>query len=119
MEDVSQDIFLVVRNVLSELPSLLTLLVCLIIALGRWKRHPKVSLIASLTFFFLILHTLIFSAAYIWIPLVLYGPEGNASPRFYSMLALTSNGLFAVLLATLLVAVFVDRKVDATAPGSL
>ncbi len=109
MEDASQDIFQVVRNVLTQLPSLLTLLVCLIIALARWKRHPKISLIASSAFIFLILHALVFSAAYIWIPRLLYGAEGDASRTFFTMLAVITNGLFAVSLATLLVAVFVDR----------
>lgn len=109
MEDVSQDIFQVVRNVFTQLPSLLTLLVCIVIALVRWKRHPGVSLISSLGFVFLILHALVFSAAYIWIPRLLYGSEGEASRTFFSRLALVTNGLFAVSLAILLVAVFVDR----------
>jgi len=108
MEDISQDLFQVVRNVLTQLPSLLTLLVCIVIALFRWKAHPKVSLIASIAFLFLILHALVFSAAYLFIPRMLFGPE-EASRSFFRGLSLVSNGLFAVSLATLLVAVFVGR----------
>src|SRR5688572_12587137 len=109
MEDLSQDLFQVVRNVLTQLPSLLTLLVCLVIALVRWRRHPKVSLIASLAFILLILHALVFSAAYIWIPRLLFGPEGEASRSFFKAMSLVSNGLLGFSLATLLVAVFVGR----------
>ena len=114
MNDISQDIYLVIRNVLTELPSFVTLLVCLIIALARWKRHPKVSLIASLGFLFLFLHGLIFSAAYLWLPRLLYGPEHEASRTFFTMLSLTSSVLFAIFLATLILAVFVDRSSGTT-----
>ena len=111
MESISQDLFQVLRNVLTQLPSLLTLLICLGIALFRWKRHPKVSLIAALAFFFVILHGLFFSVAYIWIPRLFFGSQSYASNRtFFSVLALVTNFLFAVVLATLLLAIFVERK---------
>jgi hypothetical protein len=111
MESISQDLFQVLRNVLTQLPSLLTLLICLVIAIARWKRHPKVSLVASLAFVFLILHGLIFSAAYIWIPRWFLGSGSYESNRtFFTALALTTNFLFAVALATLLLAVFIDRR---------
>jgi hypothetical protein len=110
MESVSQDLFQVLRNVLTQLPSLLTLLICLIIALVRWKRHPKVSAIAAFAFIFIILHGLFFSAAYIWIPRLFVSGSFQENPRIYSLLGLLANILFAVALAILLSAVFVDRK---------
>jgi len=111
MESISQDLLQVLRNVLTQLPSLLTLLICLVIAIARWKRHPKVSLVASLAFVFLILHGLIFSAAYIWIPRwFLDSGSFESHPTFYSALALITNFLFAIALATMLLAVFIDRK---------
>jgi len=117
MESTSQDLFQVLRNVLTQLPSLLTLLVCLVISIVRWKRHPKVSMVAALAFVFLILHGLVFSAAYIWIPRLFFGSGSYEShPTFYWALALITNFLFAIALATLLLAVFVDRD---RAPGGL
>ena len=111
MESTSQDLVQVMRNVLTQLPSLLTLLICLVIALARWKRHPKVSLVAVLAFLFLILHGLIFSAAYIWIPRWFVGSGSyESNPTFFSVFALITNFLFAVALATLLLAVFIDRR---------
>ena len=108
MESVNQDLFLTLRNVLTQLPSLLTLLICLVIALARWKRHPKVSLIASLAFVSLMLHGLIFSAAFIWLPR--WFLASGYDRTFFSVLTLISNSLFAVLLAVLLLAVFIDRR---------
>lgn len=111
MESIGQDLFQVLRNVLTQLPSLLTLLICLVISIVRWKRHPKVSLVASLAFVFLILHGLIFSAAYIWIPRWFLGSGSyDSNPTFFTALALTTNFLFAIALATLLLAVFIDRR---------
>jgi hypothetical protein len=109
MESLNQDLFLTLRNVLVQLPSLLTLLICLVIALARWKRHPKVSLVASLAFVSLMLHEVIFSAAYIWLPR--WFPRLAQSERaFFSALTLITNSLFAVILAALLLAVFIDRR---------
>ena len=111
MESTSQDLFQVLRNVLTQLPSLLTLLICLVIAIVRWKRHPKVSLVAALAFLFLILHGLVFSAAYIWIPRwFLCSGSYESNPTFFLVFSLITNLLFAIALATLLVAVFIDRS---------
>jgi hypothetical protein len=110
MDSLNQDLLMVLRNLLTQLPSLLTSFVCLLIAIIRWKRHPKVSLVASLGLILLILHGLFFSAAYIWIPRVFVSGSFQENPRFFSLLALTTNFLFAVALATFLAAVFIDRK---------
>ena len=111
METIGQDLIQVLRNVLTQLPSLLTLLICLVIAIARWKRHPKVSLVASVALILLISHGLIFSAAYIWIPRWFLGSGGyESNPTFFSALALITNVLFAIALATLLLAIFIDRR---------
>jgi hypothetical protein len=110
MNSLNQDLLMVLRNLLTQLPSLLTLLVCLLIAVIRWKRHPKVSLVAALGLILLILHGLFFSAAYIWIPRVFASGSFQDNPRFFGLLSLITNFLFAVALATFLTAVFIDRK---------
>ena len=110
MESSSQDLFLLLRNVLTQLPSLLTLLLCLTIALVRWKRHPKVSLVAAVGFISIILHGLFFSAAYIWLPRVFTTGSYEENTSFYSLLGLLRNILFAVIFAVLLSAIFIERK---------
>ena len=107
MEDITQ----LLRSVLTKLPSLLVMLACLVIAIVRWKRHPRVSLLAGLAFAFLIFHGLGVSVIYIWLPRLLRSSASSeSSETFYSWLALFTNFTFAIGLATLLMAIFIDRK---------
>lgn len=110
MESLNQDLIQLLRNVLTQLPSLLTLLICLIIALARWKRHPKVSLVAAIGSLLLILQGLFFSAAYIWIPRMFGFGGFQDNQGFFSLLALLTNFLFAIAFAVFLTAIFIDRK---------
>lgn len=111
MDTLNSDLFQVLRNVLTQLPSLFTLLICLVFAITRWRRHPRVSLIAALGSTFLILHELFFSAAYIWLPRLFLASASLAdNGGFFKVLRLTSSFLFAAALGTLLIAVFINRK---------
>ena len=111
MASLSSDLFQTLRGVLTQLPSLLTLLACLVIAITRWKRHPRVSMVAALGLIFLILHGLFFSTAYIWITRWFLTSRGVEDSRsFLNLFGLLANFLFAVALGTLLSAVFIDRK---------
>ena len=111
MDSISQDLLQVLRNVLTQLPSLLTLLVCLVIAILRWKRHPKVSMLAGLGLILIIFDELFYSGAYIWIPRLFFAPGSDQDhQRFFYLLGLSSSILFAVALGTLLIAIFIDRK---------
>src|SRR5437660_12383523 len=51
-----------------QLPSLLTLLACMIFAIARWKRHPKVSLVVLISLGLLFFHTLVFAVVFNWVP---------------------------------------------------
>jgi hypothetical protein len=111
MYGLSQDIARTIRDLLTQLPSLLTLFVFLIVTLLRWKRHPKVSAAGAVSLFLLILHGLFFSTAYIWI--VRWFPPATAidqSRNFFNLFVLFGNFLFATILALLIFAVFLDRK---------
>ena|SRR5258708_4923603 len=111
MYGLSQDIVRTIRDLLTQLPSLLTLFVFLIVTLLRWKRHPKVSAVGALSLFLLIVHGLFFSVAYIWI-LRLF-PVASAidqSRNFMNLFVLIGNVLFAIILALLIVAIFLERK---------
>jgi len=107
MEDITQ----LLRSLLTQLPSLLVLLVCLVIAIARWKRHPKVSLVAGLAFAFLILHTIGVSVVYFWLPRLLQSSAtAESSETLYSWVGHLTNLTFAIGLAILLVAIFIDRQ---------
>jgi len=107
---MKSDLFQLVREVAIQFPSLLALLVCLVIALVRWKRHPRASLVASAAFILLMLHGLVFAVLYTWIPHWLGEGSAESQRSFYNMFALFANALFAIAMAILLVAVFIDRK---------
>ncbi len=110
MEFLGVELRQLLRELLTQLPSLLTLLICLVIAVVRWKRHPKVSLVASLAFVFLIFYGLFFSVVYTSLPRWLGYEAYEANRRLYFVLALVASFSFAIALATLLSAVFIDRR---------
>ena len=112
MDSLNNDLLQVLRNVLTQLPSLLTLLICLVIAIARWKRHPRVSLVAGVALIVIMFDELFFSAAYIWIPRLFFtlGSSDQDHQNFYYFLGLSSSLLFAVALGTLLIAIFIDRN---------
>src|ERR1700741_2074847 len=51
-----------------QLPSLITTLVCLVLVIARWKRHPAVSLLAVIGLFLLFLHGPVFALIYAQAP---------------------------------------------------
>ena len=104
------DLYDLARNVGPQLPSLLTLLICMVVVLTRWRRHPKVSLVATLGLFLIVLHTLFFAAADVWLPR-LFLDKGSLEPdRFYAIFGLTASLTLAIAFAVLLTAIFMDRK---------
>ncbi|MEP6569682.1 MAG: hypothetical protein ABJC10_07910 [Acidobacteriota bacterium] len=111
MDSINQDLLQVLRNVLTQLPSLLTLLVCLVIALLRSKRHPKVSMLAGLGMILIIFDELFYSGAYIWIPRLFFATGSDRDHQtFFYLLGLSSSLLFALSLGMLLIAIFIDRN---------
>jgi disulfide bond formation protein DsbB len=110
MESVSHDLFELFRNFGVQLISLLTLLICLGIVLYRWKRHPRVSLIAAIGLVLLILHSLIFSVADVWLPRWFINPGYLSVDSFYTILGLATSVTLAIAFAVLLLAVFIDRQ---------
>lgn len=108
MESFSNDLFELFRNIGVQLVSLLTLLICLGIVLFRWKRHPRVSLIAAVGLFLLILHALIFSVADVWLPR--WFNDAVSLDNFYAAFGLISSVTLAIAFAVLLLAVFIDRR---------
>jgi hypothetical protein len=105
-------------NLMEQAPSLLTMLACLVFALSRWKRYPKVSLTVALSLALLILHVIVFMFVYDLVPpLFLRGAsyqnfEQTARTRqiLFFALGFISNFFFAIGLGLLLVAIFMQRK---------
>ena len=104
------DLYDLARNIGPQLPSLLTLLICMVVVLARWKRHPKVSLVATLGLLLIVLHTLFFAAADVWLPR-LFLDKGSLGPdRFYAIFGIIASLTLAIAFAVLLIAIFMDRE---------
>jgi len=99
-----------------QLPSLLTLVGCIIFALTRWKRLPKVSLIVAAGLGLLIIHALAFLIIYDVVPPLFINSADsfqNTEPmrRTISLvLGILYNTGHVVAFLLLLVAVFMQRR---------
>ena len=101
------------RGILEQLPSLLTMLVCLLLAAFRWKRHPKVSLVLIVSLILLIVHTLSFLAIYYWAPEAVMQSGWISMQTMLTALGFIYNAALAVPFALLLIAIFMQRKAPA------
>ena len=98
------------RSVLQQLPSLLTMLACILLAVIRWKRHPRVSMTVIISLVLLILHSLVFAVVYTWVPGWLMESGWASMQTMLSVLGFIYNTALAVPFALLLVAIFMQRK---------
>ena len=96
---------------LQDAPSLLTALVCILIAAVRWKRHPTASLLAILGLVVLAAQTLVFNALFFFAPGRF--AELHVAPAtfetFNRLMFLSQNIVAALAFALLLTAIFVRR----------
>ncbi len=100
-----------------QFPSLLTMLACIVAAIFRWRRHPKVSLAIITGLGLMILHAFVFAFVYAFVP------ELFARPGSYSMIrtvlniiTFLYNSSLAIAFGILLLAVFMKRSMPAS-PG--
>ena len=110
MNSLSHDLLAVARNIGTQLPSLLTLLVCLVIVLVRRTRGAKVTITAALGLVLLILHSLVFAVADVWLSRRFVDAESAYIDHFYAIFGLVSSVCLALAFAVLLVAVFIYRN---------
>jgi hypothetical protein len=110
MNSLSQDLLAIARNIGPQLPSLLTLLICLVIVLLRRRRHAKATLIAALGLILLILHSLVFAVADVWLLRSFVEAESADLDHFYAIFGLVASVCLAIAFGVLLVAIFIDRE---------
>jgi hypothetical protein len=121
----SDRLFYLFTNFLQQLPSLLALLGCLIFAITRWKRHPKVAMVVTIGLGLLLVHTIVFLFVYNFVPDWFFRSATFAGTDFeereklirnvYLVLGWISNSAAAVAFAVLLAGIFMRRK-PATSP---
>jgi hypothetical protein len=95
-------------TLLAQLPSQITILVCLVLVLVRWKRSPKASLLALIGLLLLFLHAPIFSFLFALAPELFRGTV--LFDNMFNILGLLSYSLVAIAFLPLLAAVFIQRN---------
>jgi hypothetical protein len=102
------------RTIMQQLPSLLTLVGCIVFALVRWKQQPKVSLVLTVGLSWLLLVILLFATSSVWLPdlIIRRGlfEEADSIETFYAVMSLIYNTGLAIGFAILLTSIFMQRK---------
>ena len=109
--ETSEKLVELFRSILQQLPSLLAILVCILFAIIRWKRHPRVSLVVIISLMLLILHTLTFAAIYVWVPEAVMRSGWISIETMVTALGLIYNVALVIPFALLLIAIFMQRKI--------
>lgn len=94
-----------------QLPSLITILVCMVVVIARWKRHPTVSLLAVIGLLLLWLHVPVFTLLYAQGTSFFLGNNYTSEDirSLYSVLGLIFYSTRAIAFAPFLVAIFIGR----------
>ena len=109
--EASTTLFEVLRGLLTQLPSLLAIVACIIAALVRWKRHPKVSLTVVIALVLMALHALVFALVCAIVPEYVAKAWGYGSmQRVITVISFFYNSLLAIAMAVLLAGVFMKRS---------
>ena len=115
--DASDQLWQFFRSLLQQLPSILTLLGGLIFCIIRAKRHPRVSVVAALSLFYLLLHGLVFVGVYTWVPTWFMADRPPAEMQTFMMvLRLIYNTTLALGFGLLLAAIFMHRSLTPAHP---
>ena len=114
----SDRLFYLFTNFLQQLPSLLALVACIIFAITRWKRYPKVAMVVTIGLGLLLLHSIVFLFVYNFVPnwFIRSAIESGNSEgiqktvrNVYLVLGWISNSAAAVAFGVLLAGIFMRR----------
>jgi len=109
----------VLWSIATQLPSLLTMLACIVVAVIRWKRHPKISLTVIISLALLLMITLVFPFVYSFVPELIVKPDDFKSREtVFIVISFFYNSLSGIALAVLLVAIFRLRSSPAAPAGA-
>ena len=116
----SDRLFYLFINFVEQLPSLLALVACIIFAITRWKRHPKVAMVVTIGLGLLLLHAIVFLFVYNFVPSYFiqaataegrdYREVEKVIRNVYLVLGWISNSAAAVAFAVLLTGIFMRRS---------
>lgn len=109
------DLYYVIRNLLLQLPSLLTMCGCIVFAIVRRRRYPHVWVAVAAGLGLLFVHALVFAFVFAFVPDWLVASDNyKARQTLVSVLSFIFNSSLAIALAVLLMAVFMRRDAQAS-----
>ena len=112
----SDRLFYLFVNFVQQLPSMLALVACIVFAITRWKRYPKVAMVVTIGLGLLLLHSIVFVFVYNFVPRWFidysrdYREIETTIRNVYLVLGWISNSAAAVAFAVLLAGIFMGRK---------
>lgn len=103
----------------TQLPTLIVLVVGVILALVRWRRHPLVSALACAGIAIVFVNSIVMTGMWTWVPQYLFesGRDPDVVNVLLRVMGIVSEVIYTAGLALLLVAVFV-RRPGASVAGS-
>lgn len=118
----SENLMAVLKDVGVQTPTILVALVCSILAIVRWHRHPRVSLIVLISMVLILIHLFVFAVVYAWAPDWIINSASDvsratASRNVYITLAVIYNCLEVVPFALLVIAIFWRRPTTEFTPA--
>jgi len=98
-----------------QIPSFLVIIVCSILAIARWQRHPRVSLLVLIGLLLLLIHEFVFSFIYAAVPDLIISSATDlnrdlVTRNVFIGLAVSYNCLETVPFILLLIAAFMSRR---------
>jgi hypothetical protein len=108
--ELSDKLTQVLYSFISQIPSFITILVCLILCVVRWKRHPKVSLVLVIALVLLLAHIVIFAFVYPFVPSLITTPSDyKTRETVFLVISFMYNLMLAVILGVILLGIFMQR----------
>ena len=112
--DAANKLLELLKDLAEQLPSLLTILACIVFTITRWKTTRRVSQVVLIGLVLLFLHLIVFSVVYTGVPEMFirstsYPSQASTIRIMYLILGLITNSSLGVSLAVLLTAIFIRR----------
>jgi hypothetical protein len=113
--NASEILMAVLKDLAVQIPSIIAIIACLILAIVRWKRHPRASLLMVIGLVLLLIHEFAFAVVYASVPdLIIKSANelerATVSRNLNIVLAVTYNCLEVVPFVVFLIAIFMGRR---------
>jgi len=105
----SKQVYEILTSIAIQLPSLLTILGGIVLAILRWKRHPGVSMAIAVGLGLMLLHLLVFTVVYAVLPTLMAGADITTLQTVYTLVPVAYNFTLAIFTIILLIAIFMRR----------